>query len=117
MSQHLGKMSIMSLRLQLPMFSTQTLFDAMVGLTKEQIKYESKFTKEIDKYQNELVRKKSIIEFELRERCVRKKITEKRRRGIVINNWDKIALYSHFTKWLKTYIERETRKSFYFKRK
>jgi len=117
MAQDLGKISAIRLKIMLPFLSTQALFDAGVGLHQLMIKYQKIHNKHVDRLQNDLVRKASIVEEELRERCVRKKITEKRKRGIKMDNYEKIKQYSHFRKWYQKYIESETKKIFYVKKK
>lgn len=111
------EMSIDGLRIVIAALSTQSLFDAGVGLHKLMRKYEKNHTPEVDKLQATLLRKASIVENELRMRCVTKKITEKRRRGIVIDGREKIRQHAFFRKWYRSYIERQIKQSFYFKRK
>ena len=117
MAINLKEVSLDGLRIILPALSTQKLFDASVAIHHLMRAFEKIHTREADLLQNEFVRKASIIENELRNRCVTKKITEKRKRGIKINNIEKISYHSDFRRFLRDYIEKEIKKIHYVKRK
>lgn len=115
---NLAQMSITRLRIVLPMLNTQSLFDAYVGLHVLMRKFESIHNKWVDRAQNNFLRKAGIIETELRQRCVTKKITHKRKMGYYIGPREKVNIHTSFSRFLKKYREVESgKKSFYFKRK
>lgn len=115
MGHRLDQVSLEGLRIRLPMYSTKVLFDAIVGFHQLMVKFQKLQNKEADILLRDYLRKSSMLETELRNRCVTKEITNMRRRGIKIDGYQKIMMHSKFKKWLRTFIERELKKSFYFK--
>ena len=92
---------------------TQSLFDwalAIHNYLLDSNKLHS--AKNIIELQKDLVRKKQIIENELRDRCVTKKITYKRMKGAKIDNYEKMRQHSAFTKFLRDWLEKNSKRIF-----
>ena len=100
------------LRIVIPAFHTQKLFDAALQLHNFILKNNKYQNKEADLLLQDLIRKKSIIEIELRNRCVTKKIYNKRLKGHKIDNYEKIRQHSEFTKFFRDYLEKNSKRFF-----
>lgn len=112
MAIDLKKISSVGLTLLLPTFHTQRLFEAALAIHNYILDFNKYHNKEVDSLMRDLVRKKSILETEIRNRCVTKKITAKRKRGIKISSYEKMQIHGHFSKWFSHWIESQSKRSF-----
>lgn len=117
MGHDLAEISLERFRILLPGYSTQALLNASVGLHALMVKYQHVHTNEVNLFLKDLLRKSSMVERELSNRCVTKEITKQRMRGNPITPFKKIEMHISFRKWLRHYVEAQIKKHFYYKTK
>ena len=113
MAINLKTISIEGLRILLPAFHTQKLFDCALQIHNYILDCNKwKDADSVGLFVKDLVRKKSILETELRTRCVTKKIHYKRMRGQKIDNYEKIRQHSEFTNFFRNWLEKNSKRIF-----